>query len=110
MPGTLIFVSDVALEAGNGHFASVIANEIAGNKYRTGARDAVTLDRSGLIREVLGATDFITDGKARWGSDDVWITQDLRLKPRRRRRGYKIEVKTGIAGSQPQRCLFVSDR
>jgi hypothetical protein len=55
MLGTLIFVSDVALEAGNCHFASVIANEIAGNKYRTGARDAVTLDRSGSIREVLGA-------------------------------------------------------
>jgi hypothetical protein len=55
----------------------------------------------------LEPTDFITDGKARWGSDDVWITQDLRLKPHRRRRGYKIEVKTGIAGSQPQRCLFV---
>ena len=28
-----------------------------------GTRDAVTFDRSGSVREVLGATDFITDGK-----------------------------------------------
>jgi hypothetical protein len=87
-----------------------MAIEIAGNKYRTGARDAVTLDRSGSIREVLGATDFITDGKARWGSDDVWITQDLRLKPRRRRRGYKIDVKTGLLARNRSVAYSCSDR
>jgi hypothetical protein len=28
-----------------------------------GARDAIALDRTGSVREALGATGFITDGK-----------------------------------------------
>ena len=43
-----------------------------------GTRDAVTLDRSGSVREVLGATDFITDGKV--SSADEAVTMFGSLK------------------------------
>jgi uncharacterized tellurite resistance protein B-like protein len=43
-----------------------------------GTRDAGTLDRSGSVREVLGATDFITDGKV--SSADEAVTMFGSLK------------------------------
>jgi uncharacterized tellurite resistance protein B-like protein len=43
-----------------------------------GTRDAVTLDRSGSVREGLGATDFIADGKV--SSADEAVTMFGSLK------------------------------
>jgi uncharacterized tellurite resistance protein B-like protein len=52
-----------------------------------GTRDAVTLDRSGSVREVLGATDFITDGKVSSADEAVTIrvaTVDSEMSEARR--------------------------